>query len=71
MRNYKHYTKETGNSKVFAVFACVIMLAMVALIVLQLCGMFDEPLWKPVAEYPMANAHISWEQTWAYGGITK
>ena len=58
MRNYKQYIKREKESKVFAVFALIVLLMLVALCVLQLCGMFDEPLWKPA--YPMANQHIEW-----------
>lgn len=25
--------------------------------------------WEPDVEYPMANAHISWEQTFYPGGV--
>lgn len=67
MRNYKQYTRNNGNSKGFAVIAVIIMLAMVALIVLQLCGMFEEPLWKPDISYPLVNSQVSWEQTF-HGG---
>ena len=63
MRNYKHDIKREKESKVFAVFALIVLLMLVALCVLQLCGMFDEPLWKPAVEYPMVNQHITW--TWA------
>ena len=27
--------------------------------------------WEPDCEFPMANANISWEQTYYPGGITK
>ena len=71
MRNYKHYIKREKESKVFAVFALIVLLMLVALIILQLCGMFDEPLWKPNISYPMVNTNVSWQQTWAFGGVAK
>lgn len=57
------YSTKQKEMKVFAAVMCVIMLALVALMVLTICGVFDEPAWKPAAEYPMANQHITW--TWA------
>lgn len=71
MRNYKHYNKRDKESKVFAAVCMFAMLLLIALCVLQLCGMFDEPMWKPAAEYPMVNTNISWQQTWAFGGVVK
>ena len=40
---------------------------LIAMIVLEVCGMFEEPLWKPDTEFPIVNTHVSWMQTW-YGG---
>ena len=68
MRNYKHYIKREKESKVFAVFALIVLLMLVALIILQMCGMFDEPLWKPDVSYPMVNTNISWLQSF-HGGV--
>ena len=34
--------------------------------VLTLCGVFEKPTWEPDVSYPMANANISWDQTF-YG----
>ena len=31
--------------------------ALVAMI-MDLCGVFDPPIWAPVAEYPFTNQHI-------------
>lgn len=53
----KYSTKEK-EKKVFAVIAAIIFLAMVALLILEIAGVFDEPAWKPVAEYPFVNQHI-------------
>ena len=68
VRNYKHYIKRDKESKVFAAVACLIVLALIAMIILQLCGMFDEPLWKPDMEFPLANANVSWLQSF-HGGV--
>ena len=71
MRNYRNYIKREKESKVFAICALVVMVLMIVLLVLQLCGMFDEPLWQPAVEYPMVNTNVSWRQTWAFGGVVK
>ena len=71
MRNYKHYNRHEKESKVFAAAALLVMMALIVLLVLQLCGMFDEPLWQPAVEYPMVNTNVSWVQTWAFGGVVK
>lgn len=63
------YTRHDNESKVFAVVALFVLLCLLALVILQVCGVFDEPLWRPVAEYPMANAHISWQQTFRAGAF--
>ena len=34
--------------------------------VLTLCGVFETPTWEPDVSYPMANANVSWDQTF-YG----
>lgn len=67
MRNYKHYNRYEKESKVFAAAALLVMLALIVLIIMQICGLFDEPLWKPTVEYPMVNQNISWEQSY-HGG---
>lgn len=67
MRNYKHYTRQSKGSKAFAVVALFVIMVLIAMIVLEMCGMFEEPLWQPDAEFPIVNTHVSWLQTW-YGG---
>lgn len=67
MRNYKHYNRYQKESKVFAAVVAFVFLALVALFVMTLLGIFDEPLWKPDIEFPMVNTHVSWMQTW-HGG---
>lgn len=43
-------------------------IAMLALaIMLILTAMIPEPVTKPDAEYPIANAAINWDQTYASG----
>ena len=69
MRNYRNYIKREKESKVFAICALIVLAVMIALVVLQLCGMFDEPMWK--LEYPIVNTNVSWRQTWAFGGVVK
>jgi len=63
MRNYKHYIKREKESKVFAIVCLLVLLVLIVWFALDCAGMFDEPMWKPIAEYPMVNQHISW--TWA------
>ena len=61
--------------KVFAIVMAIILLLIMTAGILDMCGVFDrpeEPIWKPNVIYPMANAHISWLQTYypcAMGGI--
>ena len=67
VRNYKNYIRKDKGSKVFAAVALIVIMMLIAMIVLELCGMFEEPLWKPDTEFPIVNTHVSWLQTW-YGG---
>ena len=67
MRNYKNYIRKNRGSKAFAVVALIVIMILIAMIVLEVCGMFKEPLWKPDVEFPIVNTHVSWMQTW-YGG---
>lgn len=67
MRNYKNYIKREKESKVYTVIACLIMIAIIVLVVLQFCGIFTEPLWEPDGSYPLVNANVSWQQTY-HGG---
>ena len=67
MNHHRHYsTKE----KWMLVLISILMLAAVmlaALAVMEICGMFDEPVWKPATEHPITNAHIGWMQTFRGG----
>lgn len=67
VRNYKNYIRKDKGSKVFAAVALIVIMILIAMIVLELCGMFEEPLWKPDVEHPIVNTHVSWMQTW-HGG---
>ena len=60
MRNYKNYIRKNRGSKAFAVVALIVIMILIAMIVLEVCGMFEEPLWKPDISYPMANKHVEW-----------
>ena len=52
------YIKREKESKVFAIVCLVIMLIMLVVMIMDLCGVFDPPIWAPVAEYPFTNQHI-------------
>ena len=53
------YIKENDKSKVFAVVMLIILVILTVLVCLETCGMFDEPLWKPVSSYPFTNKFIT------------
>lgn len=52
------YIRHDKESKVFVFVCVVIMLILIASMILDLCGVFDRPVWVPVAEYPFTNQHI-------------
>lgn len=65
--NRKHYIKKETKGQI--VFVLVILLAIITGIVWAVIENEQEAeKWKPAAVYPMANAHISWEQTFHPGG---
>ena len=66
----KKYSTIEKERKVFAVVMAIICLLLITWMVLEICGVFDGPVWKPDEAIPMANAHISWEQTFYPGGFT-
>ena len=68
MRNYSNYNRYGRESKAGLIIAAIIMIGLLALFVLTLMGMFDEPLWKPDVQIPMTNANVSWSQSF-YGGV--
>ena len=54
------------DCKVFAFVMAIILLLIMTAGILDICGVFDrpeEPAWKPTVIYPMANAHVSWNQS--------
>ena len=65
-----NYNTTKHEKKALAVIMAVIFLMLLALIVLELCGMFDEPLWKPDAVFPMTNAKVSWLQSFFGGAMS-
>lgn len=67
MRNYKNYIKREKESKVSTIIACLLVMTLIALVVLEFCGVFTEPLWEPDVNYPLVNTHVSWSQTF-HGG---
>ena len=65
--NRKHYIKKETKGQI--VFVLVILLAIITGIVWAVIENEQEAeKWKPAEVYPMANAHISWEQTFHPGG---
>ena len=63
-KNHKHYIrKETRGSIVF-----ILMILAAIMIGLVWNVLEEEPVQTPDAVYPMANARISWEQTFRPGG---
>ena len=64
--NRKHYIKKETKGQI--VFVLVILLAIITGIVWAVIeNEQDAQKWKPAEVYPMANAHISWEQTFHPG----
>lgn len=69
MRNYKHYNRYNPGSKAVTVIMAIVLMGLIALFVLTLLGMFDEPLWKPDVSYPLMNAQVSWLQSFHGGAM--
>ena len=58
--------------RVFALIMTIILALIIIAGVLEVCGVFDGPevnIWKPTESYPMANAKISWWQTFHPGAM--
>ena len=53
------YIKWEKKSKVIDIALIIILLALIALVIMDLCGVFDPPVWVPVAEYPFINQHVT------------
>ena len=68
MKNhYKNYSTIERERKVFAIVMAIIIVLLLVMFTLETCGVFDAYIWKPIEEYPLANANISWEQTFYPG----
>ena len=57
------YSTQEKERKGFAIVMLIILLVLLVGMILTVCGVFDDPGWQPVEEYPIANQHITW--TWA------
>ena len=64
--NQKHYIKQERKGQI--IFIVCIMLAIVIGLAWVLIEDANDQTWKPTAEYPMTNVHISWEQSFHAGG---
>ena len=60
-----HYNRQNRKSKGQTV-AMIISAAMLAAAI-AVNVFVKVPTWEPDEEYPMANAKVSWEQTWFAG----
>ena len=65
MNYHGKYITEHKERKGFCIILCIVLVAVVTLSILDFCGVFDKPL-EPDVTYPMANANVSWDQTF-YG----
>ena len=63
-------TKKNTNTRARAILLCVLAVITIIHGVMVLEKADRRSAWEPDCEYPMANAHISWEQTF-YGGAEK
>ena len=63
----KKYSTDERERKVFAVMMGLVLLIIIVWGALELGEAKSEQGWQPDVVYPMANAHISWEQTY-HGG---
>ena len=71
MKKYcRRYEGIDRERKIFAVVMTVVLTALMILFVLEICWALDPVVWKPAAEYPMANANIGWQQSFHPGGFT-
>ena len=57
------------ESRIFVVVMVIVLILILTAGVMDSCGVFnkEEEVWKPTVSYPMANAHISWVQTFYDG----
>ena len=62
------YIKNNGNSKVVAaVFGALLLVLVIAWVLLENAAAEERNRIKPDRVFPMANAHIGWEQSWHRG----
>ena len=67
-KNHKYFNTTKHERKAFAITMLVILLCLFTLGILWAIGEFDDPFYvKHQVEYPIANANISWQQTYHSG----
>ena len=66
----RKYNGIDRERKIFAAVMTVVLAVLMILFVLEICGALDPVVWKPSAEYPIANANIGWQQSFHPGGFT-
>lgn len=60
----KYNTKKHIAARIALILTAAVLLAGIGWAVTEA----NRPEWEPDCEYPIANAHISWEQTFCAGG---
>lgn len=65
----RKYNGIDRERKIFAAVMAAVAVALLVLFVMEICGALDPVIWKPSAEYPMANANIGWQQSFHPGGF--
>jgi len=60
MKSCKHYIRDKKENKGFIITAVIVLILLTALMVMTICGVFEDLIWKPGVVYPMANQHIEW-----------
>ena len=64
----KYSTKKNRSTRARAILLCVLATVTIIHGVMVMAAAERRTRWEPDVEYPMANAHISWEQTFYPGG---
>ena len=64
----KYSTKKNRSTRARAILLCVLATVTIIHGVMVLEKADARNRWEPDCEYPMANANISWEQTFYPGG---
>lgn len=65
-KNHKHYIKPERKGQIIFI-VCILLAILIGLAWVMIEDANDQK-WQPAEVYPMANAHISWEQTYHPGG---